>query len=103
LAIIGVVLFAVAIKKLSFSLSWSFILAVLGFVINFAAGVLMCVGRNISTPKRKKNKKKAGAQHPIEDMRMEDTDTDRKKIWSSRGDGPEVSANDPDTSAKFKY
>ncbi|XP_060551152.1 uncharacterized protein LOC132712742 isoform X2 [Ruditapes philippinarum] len=100
-AIIGIVLFAVSIKRLSFSLSWSFILAVMGFVINIAAGVLMCVGRNISTLKRIKKKKTPANEHPVEEMQMEETDTDRKKIWSSREE-PEVSANEPSTTRKMK-
>lgn len=94
-AIIGVIIFAVVIKRLSFTLSWSFILAVLGFIINFAAGVLMCVGRNISSKKRKKKKRTVGK----DDLRMTDAETGRKKVWSS-ADGPEVSANEPDTSRK---
>ncbi|KAL4217742.1 hypothetical protein ACF0H5_022482 [Mactra antiquata] len=99
LAIIGVVLYAVGIKKLSYSLSWSFILAVMGFIVNFAAGVLMCVGRNISSKKRKKKKQgKVGRRNPIEEMRMRETNS-RKKVWSS-DDGPEVSTESPNTERK---
>ncbi|XP_045181138.1 uncharacterized protein LOC123540303 isoform X1 [Mercenaria mercenaria] len=101
-AIIGIVMYAVSIKRLSFSLSWSFILAVMGFVVNIAAGVLMCVGRNISTKKRIKKKRTADSEHPVEEIQMDDTDTTRKKVWSSR-DGPEVSANGPDTRRKLKF
>lgn len=101
-AIIGIVMYAVGIKRLSFSLSWSFVMAVLGFVVNIAAGVLMCVGRNISAKKRSKKKASRNRDHPIEEMQMDDTDTTRKKVWTSR-DGPEVSGNEPDTKRKSKF
>lgn len=88
-------MFSVAIKRLSYSLSWSFILAVLGFVVNFAAGVLMCVGRNISKNKTKKSKPTQrtmrGRTNPSDEIQMEETSTARKNVWTSH-DGPEVRA-----------
>lgn len=78
-------------------MSWSFILAVLGFVVNFAAGVLMCVGRNISHQKKKKKKRKSKKRDVIrgrdnmaaEEVQMEERNTTRKSVWTSR-DGPEI-------------
>lgn len=81
-AVIGTITYAVTIKRLSFSLSWSFILAVFGFIINFASGVLMCVGRNISTGSRK-NKTKKPTDPETDELPM--ADTDRKSIWHTSG------------------
>ena len=102
---VGTVLFAVAVKRLSYALSWSFILAVLGFIVNFAAGVLMCVGRNISTKTKKKKRKKKphnqqrGRVNRTEEVQMEETRTTRKNVWTSE-DGPEV--NPPEYTMKKK-
>ncbi|XP_052821141.1 uncharacterized protein LOC128246763 isoform X2 [Mya arenaria] len=90
-AVIGVVMYAVSIKRLSYSLSWSFILAILGFIVNFAAGILMCVGRNISKRADKEIEQPSGERHPVEQMEM--GDTTEKKVW--RDDSREVAATIP--------
>ncbi|KAH3740188.1 hypothetical protein DPMN_046885 [Dreissena polymorpha] len=41
-------MYAVAIKRLGYALSLSYALAVVGMSNNILAGILMCVGRNIS-------------------------------------------------------
>ncbi|KAH3852261.1 hypothetical protein DPMN_094764 [Dreissena polymorpha] len=76
LAAIGIAMYAVAIKRLDYSLSWSFVLAVLGLIVNMAAGILMCVGRNIS--KMATDEEKPTSQHPIENI---DLDVTRRKQW----------------------
>ncbi|KAH3740190.1 hypothetical protein DPMN_046887 [Dreissena polymorpha] len=85
-------MYAVAIKRLGYALSWSFALAVVGMIINIFAGILMCVGRNISmmstddgddkptgTTRRHTIDKSTG-RHPIDKStgrrRNEDTDFD---------------------------
>lgn len=83
LAITGSVLFASTIRSMGWSLSWSFILAVLGFCIDIAAGVLMCVGRNVSTRRKRRKKLERVTSRelpPIEEARTDGTEMTERKV-----------------------
>ena len=95
-------MFAVTIKTLDFGLSWSFILAVLGFIVEIAAGMLMCVGRNISRKRKTKEVMKErrfeqeigmGLDNPagpeiVEDVPMNEfEDTKKKTLVGGAGAG----------------
>ena len=80
----GVIMFAVTLKSLSYNLGWSFILGILGLIVDLSAGVLMCVGRNISTRKKRKKRKKVRSDDAgIETVQMDEHQTKAMKVWSS--------------------
>ena len=86
LGLIGVIIFAVTLKDLSYNLGWSFVVGTLGIVVDLAAGVLMCVGRNLSTRKKRKKKKKREnkIEEPVEQVQMDEQhQTKAMKVWSS--------------------
>ena len=77
-------MYAITLKSLSYNLGWSFILGILGVIVDISAGVLMCVGRNINTTKkRKKRKKRRPNVGGTEDIQMDDNQTKAMKVWSS--------------------
>lgn len=84
LGLIGVIMYATTLKSLNYKLGWSFVIGILAIVVDFAAGVLMCVGRNISTTKKRKKKKKRKNEETVEQVQMEEThQTKAMKVWSS--------------------
>ena len=78
-------MYATTLKSLNYKLGWSFVIGILALVVDFAAGVLMCVGRNISTTKkRKKKKKRRNDEEFVEQVQMDEThQTKAMKVWSS--------------------
>ena len=78
-------MYAATLRYLNYKLGWSFVIGVLALVVNVCAGVLMCVGRNISTTKkRKKKKKKRRNEQVVEEVQMDEAhQTKAMKVWSS--------------------